>query len=161
MYTTHSYNKWHKSEDACPLCETIPPDEFHNTLNCTTVQNLWKEIEPHLLNICPTPVTEREMAFGIPGRSKNIILRNWLTFLLREVISQQERVAYHNKKGQSNEIDIKNKYNEEVKRQVWQHCNIFKNLGRSQYFQESFAVNDYLITWQDDQWQILKMFSIN
>ena len=161
MYTTHSYNKWHKTKEPCPLCMTVPLDEFHNTLHCTTVQNLWKNIEPHLLKIHPTPVTEHEMAFGIPGKSKNIILRNWLTFLLREVTSQQERIAYYNKKGQRNEIDIKNNYNDEVKRQVWQHYNIFKNIDRSGYFQDSFAVNDYLITWEDDQWNILKIFTSN
>ena len=87
-------------------------------------------------------------------------MRNWLTFLLKEVISQQERLAYHNKKGQRNEIDIKINYNEEVKRQVWQRLNIFKNLDRSGFFKASFAVN-HLVTWQQDQWQILQIFSTN
>ena len=160
MYTTHSYNKWHKSEDPCPLCNTTPLDEFHITLHCTTVQNLWKEIEPHLLQIHPVPITEHEMAFGIPGKTKNITLRNWLTFLLRSIIAQQERIAYHNKKGQHNEIEIKINYNEEVKRQVWQHLNMLKNLDRLGFFQASFAVNDYLITWQQGQWQILTIFPI-
>ena len=99
------------------------------------------------------------MAFGIFGKSKNIILRNWLTFLLRQTISEQERLAYYNKKGLRNEIDIKITYNEEVKRQVWQQFNILNNLNRQDYFRESYAVNEYLIAWEDEQWQILKLFT--
>ena len=98
------------------------------------------------------------MAFGIPGKSKNVILRNWLTFLLRDIISQHERHAYHNKRGLGNEIDIKLDYNEEVKRQVRQQFLILKNTNRLDHFQESFAVNDHLIVWEDNQWQILTIF---
>ena len=29
MYTTHSYNKWHKTAQCCPLCAQIIHDEFH------------------------------------------------------------------------------------------------------------------------------------
>ena len=159
MYTQHSYNKWHKSNDPCQLCRVVPIDEFHSIFHCTTVQNLWKEIEPHLLKIHPNPVTKQEMAFGIIGKTKNIILRNWLTFLLRQTISQQERLAFHNKKGRQNEKDIKIEYNDEVKRQVWQQFNIMSNLNRLDYFRESYGVNDYLITWEEDQWQILKLFT--
>ena len=139
----------------------MPEDEFHSIFHCTTVQNLWKEIQPHLLKIHPSPVTKQEMAFGIFGKTKNIILRNWLTFLLRQTIAEHERLAYHNKKGLRNEMKIKMDYNEEVKRQVWQQLNILTNINRLDYFRESYAVNQYLIAWEDDQWQILKLFTIN
>ena len=36
------------------------------------------------------------------GNTPKINLRNWLTFLFRQCISEQEDIAYHNKKGQGN-----------------------------------------------------------
>ena len=98
------------------------------------------------------------MAFGILGKSKNVVLRNWLTFLLRQTVSEQERLAYYNKKGLRNEMDIKRNYNEEVKRQVWQQFNILQNMNRLNTFRQNYAINDYLIAWQNEQWQILKLF---
>ena len=137
----------------------IPQDEFHNTLHCAVVQSLWKELEPHLLQLHPVRITEEEMAFGIPGKTKNITLRNWLTFLLREAISQQESLAYYNR-GKHNEIDIKINYNEMVKTQVWQQYNILNNMNRLDYFDKSFVVNNYLIIKENDKWKILTIFSI-
>ena len=49
--------------------------------------------------------------FGILGTSPAITLRNWLTYVLRFCIHQQENLAYHNKKGLLNELDIKLDYN--------------------------------------------------
>ena len=159
MYTTYSYNKWHKSSAECPLCSQIPQSEFHNILECETVHNMWRQIEPHLIEIHPIPVTPFEMAFGLPGKTRNEVLRNWLTFLLREIISLQERPAYHNKKGNLNELDIKLNFNEEMKRQILQYYIIYKHLGKEGYFQNSFAINDHIITWEENQWQVLTIFT--
>ena len=74
------------------------------------------------------------------------------------MISLQERSAYHNKKGQLNEAEIKLNYNEEMKRQLLQYYNIYKHQGREDYFENSFAVNNYLIVWEEDQWQVLTIF---
>ena len=111
MYTTYSYNKLHKNNLPCPLCIQIIDDEFHLVFECPIVVSLWKEIEPMLLRIDPTPVTEQEKIFGILGSSPAIALRNWLTYVLRFSIYQQENSAYYNKKGLSNELDIKLIYN--------------------------------------------------
>ena len=158
MYTTSSYNKGHKSNEKCPLCTQIPQSEFYNILECQTVKNMWKLIEPHLVKIHPAPVTPFEMAFGLPAVTKNEILGNWLTFLLREIVSLQERPAYHNKKGHLNELDIKLKFNEEMKRQLLQYYILYKHLGKEDYFRNSFAINDYIITWEKNQWQVLTIF---
>ena len=64
-----------------------------------------------LLRIYPAPVTEQEKIFGILGDSPAVTLRNWLTYVLRFCISQQENLAYHNKKGLLNETDSKLVYN--------------------------------------------------
>ena len=59
------------------------------------------------LRIYPAPVTEQEKIFGILRDSPAVTLRNWLTYVLRFCIYQQETLACHNKKGLLNETDIK------------------------------------------------------
>ena len=97
FYTQYSYNKWHKKQDICPLCQKTPENIYHIVLHCEFTNNLWEEIEPLLKQLHPTTVTEEEKAFGIvqKNQTKGILLRNWLTFLLREYITQEERAAYH------------------------------------------------------------------
>ena len=121
---------------------------------------IWTELETILQNVHPAYVDNYERVFGMVGNTPNIILRNWLRFLLRHCIVQQENIAYHNKRGKLNVIDIKLAYNKMVKREVWLKYNIFKNLGQLDKFQSIFAINDYLIAWQDDQWQIITPFKL-
>ena len=89
-YTTASFNKWFNDTETCPLCKAICHDKFHIILNCQTVLDLWSEAEPFFRKIHPTQVTREEMAFGIIGTSQPIVLRNFLTFLLRECIRDYE-----------------------------------------------------------------------
>ena len=97
FYTQFSYNKWHNTLDPCPLCHQIPTSIFHIILNCNTVNNLWEEIEPTLKRLHDIPVTNEEKAFGITGLNSNtgVLLRNWLTYLMRQVISDVEKQAYY------------------------------------------------------------------
>ena len=122
---------------------------------------LWNELESMLQYLHPAYLTNYERAFGLPGSTPNIILRNWLTFLLRQCIVEQERIAYHNKKGNTNVTDIKVEFNQAVKRQVWLKYNILQNLGKLQEFETTFAVNNFLIAFQNEQWEIVTMFKIN
>ena len=157
-YCTYSYNKWHNKQDACPLCSQLPTSKFHLTLECRMVTSLWEQLEPYLLYLSPTPVSDFEKIFGMMGTSPEIILRNWLTFNLRQCIVDQEAIAYHNKRGILNEQDIKCNYNAQVKRQVNEKNIIYSNLGRNEYFVKIFAAKDFLITWENDEWQIVTFF---
>ena len=99
FYTTYNYNKWHNALQPCPLCNKIPEEVFHITLDCKFTKTMWKRIEKILLKIIPKPITAYEKAFGIqPTNKKEIkptILRNWVTFSLRHYILLEERRAYH------------------------------------------------------------------
>ena len=117
-YNTYSYNKWHNSQQPCPLCLQIPKDKFHITLDCNLVSVLWNDLSHHLQKIHPAPVSKHEKVFGLSGNTPNVILRNWLTFVLRQCIVEHESIAFHNKKGQGNEILIKNSYNQMIKSEV-------------------------------------------
>ena len=143
-----------------PFCLNIPKNQFHITLECPMTISLWTAIETNLQNIHPTNITDKEKVFGILGDTPNIILRNWLTFNLRQCILEQERIAYYNKKGMQNLIDIKLAYNQLIKSEVWKKHNLYKNLGRTEYFTKMFAINDYLVVWENEQWNVLTMFSV-
>ena len=158
-YCTYSYNKWHNARDPCPLCLTVPT-KFHLTLECHATNLLWKELEPHLRMISGAYVSDTEKVFGIEGESPNSILRNWITFLLRECIVKQESIAFHNKKGMANIHDIKVNFNNKIKAELMDKYRIYQHLGRLNYFEKIFAVNDYLITWQNEWWQVLTLFPV-
>ena len=53
----------------------------------------------------PFSVSDEEKAFGIPQKQKQnpIMLRNWITYLMRTCISEAERRAYY-----SNTVNIAN-----------------------------------------------------
>ena len=97
FYTQYSYNKWHKTEDPCPLCNKLPESIYHIILHCDYVIRLWLDIEPTLRRLHPTLVTEEEMAFGLAHtkQTTGVILRNWITYSLRAHIMKLERQAYH------------------------------------------------------------------
>ena len=146
MYTTYSYNKWHKTNLPCPLCTQNIDDEFHLILDFPVVVLLWKEIEPLLLRIDPSPVTEQEKIFGILGNSPAIVLRNWLTYVLRFCIYRQENLAYHNKKGALNATDIKLIYNTQVHREAVQRLLCYTHNGRLDLFHKYYSVNEVFVT---------------
>ena len=112
FYTQYSYNKWHKKKDLCPLCKKLPENIYHIILHCEFVNELWEKIDPVLKAIHPGTVTEEEKAFGIVQKKQTtgIVLRNWLTYLLRECIAKEERTAYHSSKIPSSE-NTKQKFN--------------------------------------------------
>ena len=159
-YCTYSYNKWHGAQDRCPLCLVIPATRFHLTLECWMTQKLWRDLEPCLLQLSASPVTDHEKVFGMVGHTPCVLLRNWLTFILRHCIAEQESVAYHNGKGLANERDIKIKFNDRVKSEAMEKYLIYSNLGRTDYFEKIFTVNDFLVTWENDWYQVLTLFQL-
>ena len=136
----------------------IPATKFHLTLECALTLKLWKDIEPQLMRIKRIQVTRYEAIFGLQGTSPGVILRNWLTFLLRHCIVEQEKIAYHNGRGMLNEYDVKIKFNELVKSEVFKKYVILHHLGRDKYFQKIFAVKNFLITWENSWWQIATLY---
>ena len=145
MYTTYSYNKWHNTDNLCPYCLQVPEDRFHIVLDCPLTTSLWIRLEPLLRQIVPIPVTDEEKAFGLLGNTPHIILRNWLTYVLRASIHQHENIAYHNKLGLANETNIRHVYNARVKRETTQNLVIYRNNGRFDIFEKYYTKNGILI----------------
>ena len=97
FYTQYSYNKWHNTNGVCPLCHQVPQNIFHIILYCNTVTSIWNDVEPVLIRLHNVPVSNEEKAFGIVKKkpSNGVLARNWVTFLMRQVISDVERLAHY------------------------------------------------------------------
>ena len=123
--TTASYNNWFRSDIPCPLCKSKIDGLFHIILECSFIKQLWKELDYFLKKLSPLPVTAEEMAFGLPGNTPKILLRNWLTFLLRECIIKQEKMAFRNDLGAGNIVHLKHTYNARVLHEVCEAYELF------------------------------------
>ena len=62
---------------------------------------MWNDIEPILKQLHNAPISNEEKAFGVVLKNLTAgpLVRNWLTFLLREFIAEEERRSYHTKKS--------------------------------------------------------------
>ena len=150
-YTTATFNKMFSDNDTCPLCTNTCPNRFHIILYCQTVVDLWTALEPFLKKVHPGSITKEEMAFGIIGSTPPVLLRNFLTFLLRECIRSFENQAFYYNLGGANAIHIQYTFNARVKREVMNAYQLYKSLNRIDYFFKSFDPNKcFLINVTDD-----------
>ena len=49
-------------------------------------------------------------------------------------------------------------YNQMIKSEIWLKYNIFQNLGRLEYFEKMFAINNYLIDRVNGEWEVLTIY---
>ena len=87
------------------------------------------------------------MAFGMEGKTAKIHLRNWLTFLLRECIMNQERIAYKNQLGLHNIREIKCTYNARLKREILQSYEFHHNKGTMHIFKHIYRANGVFLEY--------------
>ena len=95
FYTQYSYNKWHKVSQNCPLCNQIPQNIYHIILDCKFVNTIWNNIQPTLSKFHDKIIDNEEKSLGIVQikRTPMIMLRNWITFKIREQILTYEKKA--------------------------------------------------------------------
>ena len=79
------------------------------------------------------------MAFDILGTAPAVTLRNWLTYVLRACIHQQETLAYHNQRGLGNELDVKRTYNARLRREILQNFQLYLHTGRMNLFEKYYG----------------------
>ena len=124
FYTQYSYNKWHKTSGVCPLCLQVPQNIFHIILYCSTVTRIWNDIEPVLMKLHNVRVSNEEKAFGIVKKkpSNGVLARNWVSYLMRQVISDAERLAHY---AAISVLGIKKKIQEKFRSEV--HMGFFRS----------------------------------
>ena len=93
------------------------------------LKKLWIEI---------TPVNEEEMCFSLYGSSPRILVRNWLTFLVRELIIRQEKAAFYNNSGMGNLVQLRHTFNARVIKEVCDAYQRLKHEKRIDIFHSKF-----------------------
>ena len=153
FYTQYSYNKWHNVNDKCPLCHKIPKSIFHLILDCDVTVNLWNDIEPILKRLYPAHISDEEKAMGIVQFNKNtgVMLRNWVTFLLRRCIADFEKAAYHNSCYSNIETKIKRKLNHLITLEIDKKVFRYKHENKLATFEKFFAHANVLCEKHGDE----------
>ena len=90
---------------------------------------------------------------GEIGISAIIVLRNWITYVLRDCIYHQ---AYYNQ----NELDIKRKCNVRVVRETLQSFLRYLYLNRVDTFRRRYALNGVFVKWEGEYCQVAKSFDV-
>ena len=156
--TTASFNKWRDKADVCPYCLQVPDDAMHLIFICPFVRSLWRDIHPILETIHSAPLTYYEMAFGFNGLTAPVLLRNWLTFKFRQVISFQEYMA-HNNPSLNNTGMIKESMNRVIKTEVhakYEYCCATNTLS---FFHKHYQCVPNFVVICPDNLGVIKVFN--
>ena len=81
------------------------------------------------------------MAFGLKGNTAKILLRNWITLLLRECVIEQESIAYDNQLGLHNIREIKSTFNVRLKEQVLESYKYHKHKNNLDTFEIKYCAD--------------------
>ena len=129
FYTQYSYNKWHSTSDLCPLCHEIPDDIYHIMLHCQFTNTIWADLQPKLRRFHSRSINDEEKALGLVNvrSSPGILLRNWVTFKVREQIMNFEKNAYHS--GRPSIDSFKAQLNQSMADEVKQIIHRYINEG--------------------------------
>ena len=146
FYNTYWFNTISNKGDACPLCKEVPQSKIHIILHCKMSKELWKNIEGTLKKYTPLEISETEMCFGIfkEKMTTEEHIRNWITYKLREAILKQERFAY-DKPGIDNKLQIKNRFNKDVRKELIYRYHLAKKDHKSDQFLATFNCKIELI----------------
>jgi len=160
FYTQYMYNIWHKTEQECPLCKKIPESVYHIILECQFTNELWKQIEPFLKELHPVNITDEEKAFGIAQKKTTvgILLRNWLTYLLRQSITEQEKTSFYTSKKPQLE-KFKQNFKYEIGTQIKAKQIRYKNENKLPFFDKIITYQNVLCTKTDNElYEIANVF---
>ena len=102
-------------------------------------------MEPILRELHPQVVTEEEKAFGITQKATTgILLRNWLTYLLRHCILQTERAAYHITKKNNLTRLAKTKFRNALGMEIHIKAMRYKKEGKTDFFDKMITYGEVL-----------------
>ena len=130
-------------------------------MHCEFTNKLWEDIAPILSELHSAPVSEEEKAFGIVQKrtTTGILLRNWLTYLLRECIMQEEREA-HYAPNKPNLEKTKQKFNKSMGLEIQIKAIRYKNENNLASFDKIITHAEVLCKKAEDgEYQIRHVFT--
>ena len=159
FYTQYSYNKWYNVNDHCPLCQRAPESIFHIILHCDFTNKLWGDIEPTLIRFHPIPISDEEKAFGISQKEQTvgILIRNWVTYIIRQSIEQEERETYHSNRPSIEKA--KKKINETIEDEIKEKLIRYKHENKLDFIEKYITFAEVLCIKQNNgEYQIKKLY---
>ena len=104
------------------------------------MNTIWTNIQPTLSKIHDKILDDEEKSLGILQikSSPSIMLRNWITYKIREQILNYEKKAYYSAKAASINL-FKAHFNQSVAREIKQLMHRFNNEGKLSKFDEIIA----------------------
>ena len=97
------------------------------------------------------------MAFGLNGQTAPILLRNWLTFKFRQIVSSQEILAY-NTPGLDHARIIKSKMNRVITAEVHQKYDYCCATNSLPFFAKHFQFPPDFVVIHPDNFGVLTVF---
>ena len=118
--TQYTRNKFFKTQHNCPLCQCQTLSRGHIVIDCAFTCELWRDIEPILTQLNPKGITQQEMALGFTTTQYDygILLRNWLTFTLRNMIWRKEKAAVYRPNSIIDVNRFKSRYNSKIRSEI-------------------------------------------
>ena len=160
FYTQYSYNKWHKVYEKCPLCSIVPINIFHIILDCNFTKVVWERIKPALMKLHPVQISDEEKTLGIAKRkhSTGSLLRNWVTYILRFLILEEEKLSYHCG-SVANPNRFLKKFNSVVHFELHKKMLRYQNENRLSFFETIFAYKGILCEKEENNTFVFKTIS--
>ena len=149
-----------KLQTHCRLCEQEPTHKAHPILDCQFTIKTWEKLKPHLETICRIPVTQDEMAFGLPGNTKQALLRNWVTFILRQNIMIQHGVAFYQPQV-DNLSNFTKRFNKQIRREIFYHYYQALSTQKLQRFKATFTTTEATVVQLDARNNITRTLQIS
>ena len=144
---------------ACHLCGKISENIFHIIHDCQLVSTIWRDLTPIPIRFHPAQPDKEEQAFGIVHAKPptRILVRNWLTFLIRSCISKMERQAHY---CTSNIISrTRKKIQHCIEKELDKKHFVSSNDGTIKKFEETFAYRNIICrTNPDGKYTVTKFF---
>ena len=101
------------------------------------------------------------MAFGLLTATPNAMLRNFLTYTMRELVKKTREKAYYKSNVNNNMIDFKFKFNSRIRKYVQQSFRSSQKAVAQETFETFFCVSNALATVsEEDELQITNPFVI-
>ena len=109
-------------------------------LHCKFVNQVWIEAKPLLILLHEKPITDEEKALGIVNMkgTVGIMLRNWVTFKLREQLMILERKLSRSSMCASL-ANFKAKFNQSMALEIKQHLFRYQEEGNLPIFDRTIA----------------------
>ena len=109
-------------------------------LHCKFVNQVWIEAKPLLISLHEKPITDEEKALGIVNMkgTVGIMLRNWVTFKLREQLMILERKLSRSSMCASL-ANFKAKFNQSMALEIKQHLFRYQEEGNHPIFDRTIA----------------------